>query len=557
MRLTRGEASFANYLTKAWGNSDAFLAPLFGSPIAGQRRLCTVAPHVAALKALSPEASYAQATALLNNAGTVLGAALSCGGILTTSGTLLGEDSECTWAKVSDTQQGIPVPTTRDTQGFQVSQMTYRVGAQKELTPGWYLGGSFGAGPTSSSSDNGSSGQGYTLDGSVSVKHVAGPWLFAGSLAMAYGSFSNSRLVQLPFGGMATAVLNSESSLAFVAGRLRAGYEFTFPRGYIRPYADLDLVHSQASGYQERGGSIYALDVQSSSQTARSCSPMMEIGGRYDFDGSILRPFLTAGVSFNTNAARMVNARFAGAAAQDGTFQTYLNSPAVIGIFTAGLTLYQRNGTRDEGGIWFLGWRFLPGAERQPATGVSFLSIERWRWRRGASGEWVKRLRCSLCATRSHSGWRQAHRPGAMMVRRAAYRLGHVASLDLAVICPVPGLNLPRCLPPLLPLVVSRQFATVPNSGRVTIQGDECFIRGGAPIAVSFVHHARCVADVAQCGLPHLSVQPEVIERSAERVPQAVEAQAGLHQLPLDQTLHQSPKERLEVVAGVRSVLRC
>jgi len=71
---------------------------------------------------------------------------------------------------------------------------------------------------------------------------------------------------------------------------------------------------------------------------------MVEFGGRYDLDGVILRPFLTAGVSFNTNAARVVNARFAGAAGQDGTFQTTLNSPAIIGIFTAGLTVYQRNG---------------------------------------------------------------------------------------------------------------------------------------------------------------------------------------------------------------------
>ena len=336
VKLTRGETSLANYLTKAWGNSDAFLAPLFG----GLSQINAGSAYIAALRALSPESSHAQATALLNTAGTVLGAALSCP-VFTTAGILLGED-QCTWAKVSDTR--MTQSATRDTEGYQVSQIMYRVGAQKEVAPGWYLGGSLGGGPTWSSSDNGSSGQGYTVDGSVSVKHVAGPWLFAGSLAMAYGSYTNNRLVQLPFGGTAAAVLNSDSSMAFIAGRLRAGYEFTFSRGYIRPYADLDLVHSFASGYQERGASIYALDVQSSSQTSAIISPMVEFGGRYDLDGVILRPFLTAGVSFNTNAARVVNARFAGAAAQDGTFQTTLNSPAIIGIFTAGLTVYQRNG---------------------------------------------------------------------------------------------------------------------------------------------------------------------------------------------------------------------
>lgn len=77
---------------------------------------------------------------------------------------------------------------------------------------------------------------------------MTGPWLFAGSLTVASGNYNNARLVQLPFGGSVAAVLDSDSSMFFVAGRLRVAYEFTFPRGYSRPYADFDVVDSRASG---------------------------------------------------------------------------------------------------------------------------------------------------------------------------------------------------------------------------------------------------------------------------------------------------------------------
>ncbi|MBS7532506.1 autotransporter outer membrane beta-barrel domain-containing protein [Ancylobacter sonchi] len=336
--LSPAEASLADYLGDGWNGigSPTFFAPLFGA----LSKIGDGSSYVAALKALSPEASQAQATALLSNAGTVLGAALSCP-VFVTSGTLLGED-ECAWAKV--TGSWFSQSQTRDTQGFDVSQVTYRLGAQKELSPGWYLGGSFGAGPTSSSSDNGSSGDGYTVDGSVSVKHVAGPWLFAGSLAVAHGSYDNSRLVELTVDGMAPAVLDSDSSMTLVAGRLRAGYEFTFPDWYIRPYADLDFVYANAPGYREQGASLYALDVQGGDYTSVVLSPMLEIGGRFALDDAILRPYLSAGVSFNSNDTRVVSARFAGASAETGSFETYLNMPAVIGTVMAGLTLYKAGG---------------------------------------------------------------------------------------------------------------------------------------------------------------------------------------------------------------------
>ncbi|OZA92147.1 MAG: hypothetical protein B7X76_00755, partial [Azorhizobium sp. 39-67-5] len=337
--LTPGEASFAGYLTNAWNTADPLFAPLFGylSQVSGG------GAYTSALKALSPEAAQAQATALLNNSGAVLGAALSCP-VFVDAGTLLGED-ECTWAKV--TGSWASQWQTGDTQGFRVSEVMYRMGAQKEVAAGWYVGGSFGVGQSWASANNGSSGSGTSFDGSVSIKHVVGPWLFAGSVAVANGSYDNSRLVSLPAVGTLPGVYNvleSDSSMTFIGGRLRAGYEFTFPNWYIRPYADLDLVYSNAPGYQEQGAVGYALKVDGSSQTSLIFSPMVEIGGRYNLDDAILRPFLTFGVSFNSNNSRTVSSSFVGASAQDGTFQTNLNSPGVLGAFSAGVDFYKAGG---------------------------------------------------------------------------------------------------------------------------------------------------------------------------------------------------------------------
>ncbi|WP_188611370.1 autotransporter outer membrane beta-barrel domain-containing protein [Chelatococcus reniformis] len=336
--LARNEGSLAGHLNTAWSNSDAFFAPFFGylSQMGGG----SGSSYISTLRSLSPEAAHAQATSLLASSGTVLGAALSCP-VFVDAGTQLGED-ECAWAKVTGgwANQG----QTRDTQGFRVSEAMYRLGGQKELAPGWYLGGSFGAGQSWSTANNGSSGRGFSVDGSVSLKHVAGPWLLAGSLAVAHGSYDNSRFVLLPGFGAGTGVFDSDSSMTFVAGRLRAGYEFAFPSWYIRPQVDLDLVYANAPGYREQGIGSYALDVQGSHHTSVIVSPTVEIGGRFTLDDAVLRPFLSAGVSFNSNDARVVKSRFVGAALQDGTFQTYLNSPAVVGNVTAGLTFYAANG---------------------------------------------------------------------------------------------------------------------------------------------------------------------------------------------------------------------
>jgi uncharacterized protein with beta-barrel porin domain len=137
-----------------------------------------------------------------------------------------------------------------DTPGYQVNTVTTRLGGQHEIAPDWFLGGALGVGQTWSTANGGSSGTGQIVDGSVAVKHTMGPWLLAGSIALANGSFDNERVVTLP---AATAVLQSSPRELLAGARLRAAYEFAFSTWYVRPYGDIDVTYTDAPGFQESG----------------------------------------------------------------------------------------------------------------------------------------------------------------------------------------------------------------------------------------------------------------------------------------------------------------
>lgn len=260
-------------------------------------------------------------------------------------GVLLGEDS-CAWARLTgqwDNQwarDGDP--------GYAVSGTTYRIGGQTAIAPGWFLGGTLATGNSWASEAGGSTSTGQTFDGSVAIKHTIGHWLFAGSFAVATGSFHNDRLVSLaPAGTLpaASALLQSDSNMYLAGGRVRAAYDFTFGDLYFRPYADFDVIYAGTPGFQESGAAGYALNVHDTSKTTVAISPELEFGGRYNTDqNTILRPFVAIGVNFIPNNTRTVDANFVGASAYDGSFTTYMKSPNVLGNLDVGFQLYREGG---------------------------------------------------------------------------------------------------------------------------------------------------------------------------------------------------------------------
>lgn len=356
--LDAAETSLAQYLTNGWNAADPHLAPVFGylSQVGGG-----AGGYKAVLDSLSPEAAHALSSALIDNAGTILGASLSCP-VFVDSNTLLGED-RCVWSKVTGTWTNLDRSSGNGSDA--ISAVTYRMGAQKPVAPGWYLGGSLGLTESWQSGSEGSSGNGTTFDGSMAVKRVIGPWLLAGSFAVANGSFQNDRVLSLPATGTQPAVLSaltSNNDTLLLGGRLRAGYEFTFPHWYLRPYLDGDVVYTHTPSYQESGNSTYALQVGSSNLTTFIATPSLEIGNRIDLDPkTVLRGYLTLGASIRSNDQRSVSASFVGASGSDGSFETYIDSPSVTGQVALGVALYRLGG-------------FEARAEYDLAGGSDFLS---------------------------------------------------------------------------------------------------------------------------------------------------------------------------------------
>ncbi len=136
------------------------------------------------------------------------------------------------------------------------------------------------------------------------------------------------------------ADLRSNSSIFIAGGRFRAAYDFAFDHWYVRPYGDLDVIYSNAPGFRESGPSAAALNVQSV-----AVSPMLEFGGRFTTkDGITIRPYAAVGVSLMPNNTRAVAANFVGALAEDGTFQTFIRSPNVLGDVDVGVQVYRDRG---------------------------------------------------------------------------------------------------------------------------------------------------------------------------------------------------------------------
>ncbi|WP_428658623.1 autotransporter outer membrane beta-barrel domain-containing protein [Reyranella sp.] len=258
-------------------------------------------------------------------------ASLSCP-VFIGSGTLLGED-DCAWVKATGqwTSQS----------GSSGSSAVVRIGGQKEIAPGWFLGGSFGAGSQWLQDGNGYLGNGQLFDGSVALKRTVGPWLFAGAIA-----FSSASLHVAPIGlGLA-----GDSNIYNGGMRLRGAYDVDFTGWYVRPRLDLDLVHSWQPGFQltgpgPAGFGLAGISVDGTSKTSFAATPMVELGARFDTEQKlVIRPYAAVGASFLPDNNTTVTASFTGPLAGLGRLQSTSSGPSVLANVEAGLQLYKAGG---------------------------------------------------------------------------------------------------------------------------------------------------------------------------------------------------------------------
>jgi uncharacterized protein YhjY with autotransporter beta-barrel domain len=332
--LNASQTAVANGLQNIWnaggGTFDGLFAALQSAAASGS--------YGDALSKLSPGVALAPAARSRDNVQEFSNNLMSCP-VFETDSALVGE-TQCSWARVGGrlTNQS----TSGGIAGFNNWLMNYQVGAQVEIAPDWFLGGSLAYQQSWLSGTDGrvsSNGTGGSVG--VVLKRELGPWLFAGSLGGSMNWYDTRRTIAIP--GLAPTVAYGNSTVLSGQARLRAAYSLAFQDWYVRPYADVDLIHVSVPGYSETGAGALGLTYDTASQWNVAFSPTMEVGGRINLQGGhTFRPYASAGLTAFTNSNWTSTARLQGGLGA-GSFTSTLATDPVVARFSAGFQLMTKD----------------------------------------------------------------------------------------------------------------------------------------------------------------------------------------------------------------------
>ncbi|QVQ26080.1 autotransporter outer membrane beta-barrel domain-containing protein [Achromobacter deleyi] len=338
MGLKENQSQVANHLQRTWdAGGNSALAPLYAQLDLASRQ--GAGAYRDSVANLSPGVTLAPAVQSAANMGQFTSSMMSCP-TFTGADAMTGEQN-CFWGQVSGRstrQEG-----SRGTSGFDYDTVTYQFGGQREVSPGWFLGGSMAYENSRVRAGDGSvSGNGDSGYAGVVLKRQEGQWVFSAALGGGYGDYGMDRNIDIA--GYQETVSSRPDVYGFNA-RLRAARTFAYGNMYVKPYMDLDVSYSRMPGYKESGSNPLALSVDGSDQFILGVSPMIEFGGRAELkNGAMLRPFLYAGASFLSQNEWTSSARLRGAPAGTGSFDTSLPIDDVIGNVGAGLAVMKAGG---------------------------------------------------------------------------------------------------------------------------------------------------------------------------------------------------------------------
>ena len=338
MALESNQREVAGHLQRIWdAGGNSALAPLFAQLDLASRQ--GAGAYRDSVASLSPGVTLAPAVQSAANLGQFTGAMMSCpafGG----ADAMTGEQN-CFWGQVSG--RATRQDGSRGTSGFDYDTVTYQFGGQREVSPGWFVGGAMAYENSRVRASDGSvRGTGDSGYAGIVLKREAGPWVFSAALGGGYGGYSMDRNIDIA--GYQDS-LSSRPDVYGLNARLRAARTFAYSNLYVKPYVDLDFSYSRMPGYTESGANPLALSVDGSDKFIMGVSPMIEIGGRAELgNGATLRPFLYAGASFLSQDDWTSSARLRGAPAGTGAFETSLPIDDVIGKVGAGLQVMKAGG---------------------------------------------------------------------------------------------------------------------------------------------------------------------------------------------------------------------
>lgn len=330
--LTTSEQRFMESLQDVWnaGSGSTYASRVFG----GMASVSSPQEYEAALASGSPEGQQ-QAAIVQSTMGSraSLKGALSCPSF--TDGSVMINETECAWARISSAHWN--QSESASSFGYSQNNFSYRMGAQWEFKPNWFVGAS-GA----YTSSWGHSKDGYTeteSDGgdiAISLKHQMGAWYFAGAAHLGYGRVTTDRIFSM---GNDLWFADVDSDVWTGAVRGRVAYEFAFEQSYVRPYLDVDVIHTYVPGYELNGdGARLAADPLNDWTFA--LSPAVEVGTRIDIPEGWLRPYGSVGITYLLDDQVEQNFVFGGENGDGFEFVSTSAAPDLLVDVGVGLQLY-------------------------------------------------------------------------------------------------------------------------------------------------------------------------------------------------------------------------
>lgn len=336
------EKAVQSYLQTAFntniGKPDAITSD--GAAIFGAfARSSSYADYWEGIDSLAPEETLSVAASQTLNTRTSLHAALSCP-VFEGSGVMM-EETNCAWARLYG--DWIRQAGSADTGGYNQDAITYRVGVQRELTAGWFLGATAGfSQSTLSSTDGFSTSQGNAFDASLALKRQMGPWLFAVTGNFGYGNYDTKRTLSI---GDGVSFASGSANVWTAGARLRGSYEFAFDGWYMKPYADVDVLYTNMPGHTESGSSLVDMQFASAQQWNAAFSPNVEFGGRMQVnERTWLRPYATIGATVFARDNMQVGVQIADSGFGNASYTADLTIPSALLNLSFGAQLYTLNG---------------------------------------------------------------------------------------------------------------------------------------------------------------------------------------------------------------------
>jgi hypothetical protein len=250
-------------------------------------------------------------------------------------------EESCIWMRINGSRTSLD--GSSDQAGYQQDAVTYQIGGQKEVAPGWFIGTSLGY--ESSwlvGKDDNSKVVGEAALAGVMLKHQTGSWVFTSVLDGGYGWYRSKRQVSV---GSANGQANGSPGVAHGGLHLRAEYLVSLGNWYMKPNVTVEAIYRHMSGYGENGSTPFNLNVKSSSDATGGAVPMIEVGHGGGLAGvGTLRGFVGVGAAFYVNNDWQSQATLQLAPAGTGAFTLTSKSPNATAKVNVGIDLFTFQG---------------------------------------------------------------------------------------------------------------------------------------------------------------------------------------------------------------------